>query len=264
MEEKWTERGDVRLYSRRDGAEAGPTLVFANALGTDLRLWDAVLPHLPPGLRLIRWDKRGHGQSSVPPAPYHMGALVSDAEAVCQAWGVTTCLYVGQSIGGLIAQGLAVKRPDMVTALVLSNTGAKIGTPALWDDRIAAVRRDGLDPMVPAIMERWFSRAFRQGPEVGFWEEMVRSTPIEGYAGCCAAISGTDFWATIATLDMPCLGIAGSDDGSTPPDLVRETVAQIEGSHTALIHGAGHLPCVEAPREYAGLLSEFAHRTGFA
>ncbi len=71
---------DVALHYRVDGPAEGPTVVFANSLGTDLRLWDAVLPYLPEGLRLIRFDKRGHGLSSCPDAPYSMGALIRDTE----------------------------------------------------------------------------------------------------------------------------------------------------------------------------------------
>ena len=258
MEEKRVTRGEgVELYSIAEGPVGGPALVFANSLGTDLTIWDKMLPHLPAGLRLIRWDKRGHGRSSAPPAPYHMGALISDAEAVCQAWGVTDAVFVGLSIGGLIAQGLAVKRPDLVSALVLSNTAAKIGTAQLWEDRIASIRKSGLAPAADGVMERWFSPAFLAGPDLPHWRERFIETPLEGYLGCCAAISHADFWATTATLTQPTLGIAGTDDKATPPDLVRETVDLIAGSRTELIRGAGHLPCIEAPEVYAGLLTDF-------
>ena len=70
--------GDVRIHYRVDGPADGAPVVFANSLGTDLRLWDPILPLLPKGLRIIRWDKRGHGLSSVPSGPYKMGALISD------------------------------------------------------------------------------------------------------------------------------------------------------------------------------------------
>ena len=75
--------------------------------------------------------------------------------------------------------------------------------------------------------------------------------------GVSAAISHTDFMNTTAALTLPTLAIAGSEDGATPPDLVRETAALVPGSKFHLIRGAGHLPCVEAPEEYARVLSEF-------
>nr|WP_073326714.1 3-oxoadipate enol-lactonase [Wenxinia saemankumensis] len=258
-------RGDVRLHVLRiDGsADPGaPSLVLANSLGTHLALWDAVLPHLPPGLRVIRWDKRGHGRSSAPPAPYAMGALVSDAEAVMEATGTRDAVFAGLSIGGMIAQGLAVKRPDLVRALVLSNTAARIGTKALWEDRIAAVRRHGLEPLADGILDRWFSRGFRRSDAVAPWREMLLSTTVEGYCGCCAAIAGTDFLTPTSGLRLPVLGIAGSEDGATPPDLVRETVDLVPGSRFELMRGAGHLPPVEAPEAYAALLTGFLDATG--
>ena len=116
--------GDIQLHWREDGDPAGWPVVFANALGTDFRLWDRIVPLLPKSLRLIRYDMRGHGLSSCPPGPYAMGALVRDAERLLDALGVKDCVFVGLSIGGMVAQGLAVKRLDLVRALVLSNTAA--------------------------------------------------------------------------------------------------------------------------------------------
>ena len=98
-------RDGTGLHVREDGDPAGHPVVFANSLGTDLGLWDDILPLLKPGLRIVRWDKRGHGRSDVPAPPYAMGTLISDAEAVIEAAGITACSFVGLSIGGLIAQG---------------------------------------------------------------------------------------------------------------------------------------------------------------
>ena len=254
--------GDVRLHYRIDGPDDGAPVVFANSLGTDMRLWDPVLPLLPNGLRILRYDKRGHGLSSCPDAPYSMGALVGDAERLMDHLGFHDALFVGLSIGGMIAQGLAVKRIDLMRAMVLSNTGAKIGTADMWADRIAAVEAGGIEALADAVMERWFSAAFRAGPDLALWRNMLVRQPDAGYAGCSAAISGTDYFTTTATLRLPTLGIAGTEDGSTPPDLVRETVDLIPGSQFALIRQAGHLPCVEQPAEYARHLTAFIDATG--
>ena len=254
--------GDIRLHCRVDGPPDGAPVVFVNSLGTDLRLWDRVLPLLPPGLRVLRFDNRGHGLSDCPPGPYGMGALVRDAERVMEARGFRHAVVVGLSIGGLIAQGLAVKRLDLVRAVVLSNTGARIGTPEMWAERIAAVRAGGVAALSGAVMQRWFAPPFRDSLAAVPWRHMLERTPAEGYAGCGAAIAGADFWTTTAGLRLPALGIAGSEDGSTPPDLVRETVGLIPGSRFALIRGSGHLPCVDQPAEYAGILMEFLRDLG--
>jgi 3-oxoadipate enol-lactonase len=249
--------GDIRLHYRIDGHEGGAPLVFVNSLGTDFRLWDQVMPLLPAGLRVLRFDKRGHGLSDCPPAPYNMGTLVRDTERLMEATGFRDAVVVGLSIGGMIAQGLAVKRLDLVRAVVLSNTGAKIGTPEMWKDRIATVQTGGVRALSDTILQRWFPREFRDSLAGVPWRHMLERTPAEGYAGCGAAIGGADFYATTAGLRLPALGIAGSEDGSTPPDLVRETVGLIPGSRFALIRGSGHLPCVDQPAEYAGILMEF-------
>jgi 3-oxoadipate enol-lactonase len=254
--------GDVALHYQVDGPEHAPAIVFANSLGTDLRLWDPVMRFLPKGLRIIRFDKRGHGLSTCPPLPYSMGALVTDTEKLLDHLGVANCVFVGLSIGGMIAQGLAVKRLDLVRAMVLSNTAAKIGNTEMWNQRIDAVRAGGIERLADAVMERWFSAAFRARPELELWRNMLTRQEDDGYIGCSAAISGTDFYTTTASLRLPTLGIAGSEDGSTPPDLVRETVDLIPGSRFHLIRRAGHLPCVEQPEEYAQVLTGFLREIG--
>ena len=256
------ELGDVGLHYRIDGNADGPTVVFANSLGTDMRLWDPALPFLPEGLRIIRFDKRGHGLSSQPAGPYTMGSLVRDTERLLDYLDVKDCVFVGLSIGGMIAQGLAVKRLDQIRALVLSNTAAKIGTPAIWQERITAAQSGGIEALADATMERWFSKPFRESPEMQLWRNMMVRQPLEGYLGCCAAISGTDFYTPTSGLRLPVLGIAGSEDGSTPPDLVRETIDLIPGSRFELMRKAGHLPCVERPADYAALLTGFLTEIG--
>lgn len=253
---------DVSLHYRIDGDPDGLPVVFANSLGTDLRLWDGILPMLPAGLKLVRYDKRGHGLSSCPEAPYSMGTLVRDAERLLDYLGIKDCVFVGLSIGGMIAQGLAVKRLDLVRAVVLSNTAAKIGTKALWEDRIKTLQADGLEAIADGVMERWFSPDFQQSPELLLWRNMLTRQPAEGYAGCSAAIAGTDFYTPTSGLRLPLLGIAGDRDGSTPPDLVRETIDLIPGSRFHLIRGAGHLPCVEKPTEFADVVSRFLEEIG--
>jgi 3-oxoadipate enol-lactonase len=146
--------------------------------------------------------------------------------------------------------------------MVISNTAAKIGTTQMWDDRIAAVRDGGIEALADPIMERWFSTGFRATPDLALWRNMLVRQPAEGYMGCSAAISGTDLYSTTSSLGLPTLAIAGSEDGATPPDLVRETAELIKGARFHLIRGAGHLPCVEKHEEYAKVLAEFLKETG--
>ncbi|TCL08711.1 3-oxoadipate enol-lactonase [Shimia isoporae] len=251
----------ISTHFREDGDPNGAPVVFINSLGTNMGLWEPILPFLTKGLRIIRYDMRGHGETDVPPAPYAMGTLVKDAEALLDHLEIKDALVVGLSIGGMIAQGLAVKRLDLVRAMVLSNTAAKIGSPKLWDDRIEQVRKGGLTSMANATMQRWFSRDFLARPELAHWQAMFESTPPEGYMGCCAAIKGTDFYTPTSGLRLSTLGIAGSEDGATPPDLVRETVELIPGARMELMRRTGHLPCAEKPEDYAALINGFLKET---
>lgn len=253
----------VTLHYADEGDPDGAPLVFANALGTDFRLWDAVLTHLPKGLRIIRYDKRGHGLTDAPDAPYFMGDLVADVAGLLDELAIKDVLFVGLSIGGMIAQGLAAERPDLVRAMVLSNTAAKIGTPQIWDERFAAVRKGGIEALEMGTISRWFSYYFHNNrtDELAGWSNMLCRTTVEGYIGCSEAISGTDLHDSTMRLTLPTLGIAGSEDGSTPPDMVRETVALIEGSEFRLMRGVGHLPCVEDPETFAEILTGFMKAT---
>ena len=252
----------LKTHYRDDGDPHGPAVVFANSLGTDLRLWDKVVERLPKSLRLIRYDMRGHGLIDALDPPYSMGALISDAEALLDHLGVKDSTFVGLSIGGMIAQGLAVKRMDLVRAMVLSNTAAKIGTVQTWQSRIDAVAEGGLGSVADTVMDLWFGPKFHRTAELSAWRNMLCRQPLEGYIGCCAAIAGTDFYTTTANLTLPTLAIAGSEDGSTPPDLVRETGDLVKGSKFHLIKGAGHLPCVDKPDEFAETLASFLKEIG--
>jgi 3-oxoadipate enol-lactonase len=253
---------DIRLNALISGPENGPPLVLIHALGTNLTLWDDLIPLLPPGLRVLRLDLRGHGASDVPPAPYAMGALIRDVERAMDHFALKDAVVLGISLGGMIAQGLAVKRLDLVRALVLSNTAARIGSPTMWQARIAEVRAGGLGPYAPGAMERMFGRKWRDEPGMPRVRDMLTQTNPDGWTGCAAAIAGTDFYTPTAALTLPTLVIAGANDGTTPPDLVRETADLIRGSRFELIRGAGHLPFVEEPERYAALVTAFL--TGIA
>ncbi len=253
---------DVTLNYREDGDPTGTPVVFSNSLGTDMTLWDPIMPYLPEGLRIIRYDKRGHGGSSVPKPPYAMGSLVRDVEQLMDHLKVQGAFFVGLSIGGLIGQGLAVKRLDLVRAMVLSNTAAKIGTKDIWQQRIDAIRAGGLEAVTDATMERWFSRDFLKNGDMARWRALFVGQPPDGYIGCAEAIAGTDFYTPTSGLRLPVLGIAGSEDGATPPDLMRETINLIPGARLELMRRLGHLPCVEAPEAYAKLITDFMTETG--
>ena len=250
------------LHVAGQGPKDGAAVVFANSLGTDLRLWNRLLPLLPPGLRLVRYDKRGHGLSANPPGPYTIDQLAGDAAGLIAALGLRQVVFVGLSIGGLIGQALALNHPGLLRALVVSNSAAKIGTVDMWTDRINAIRDFGLAVVAAPTMERWFSPAFRATPDLALWQNMLERQPADGYIACCQAIAAADLRRQVGALKLPVQMIAGSLDGSTPPELVRASGALIAQARYAEIDGAGHLPCVEAAPQYAQILNAFLKEVG--
>lgn len=253
---------DIRLNARLDGPASAPVLAFAHALGTDLTIWDGLLGHLQGRFRTLVYDQRGHGGSDVPARRYSMGALITDLERLLDHFALKDAVVIGASLGGLVAQGIAVKRLDLVRALVLSNTATRIGTPDLWQRRIAEVRDNGLEAYAPSAMQRILGPRYLDHPELPYLHSLLTRTQPDGWTGCAAAIAGCDFYTTTAALRLPTLVIAGANDGTTPPDLVRETAELIPGHHFALMRGAGHLPMVEKPAEFAALLVTFLSEIG--
>lgn len=248
----------VLHYAVRGKADA-PTLVFANSLGTDFRIWEKMADDLSNDYRLIFYDKRGHGLSDITQQPYRLSDHVNDLAALLGHLNVSNAVIVGLSVGGMIAQGLAAEHPHLVRALVLCDTAHKIGSDAMWNDRINAVNTNGIASMADAIMQRWFTPAYRspENPDFVGYTNMLNRTPLDGYAGTCAALRDADQTASTSALDLPVLCLVGDQDGSTPPDLVRELASLIKGAHFEIVTDAGHIPCVEQPEATTALIRNF-------
>ncbi|MBA4611896.1 3-oxoadipate enol-lactonase [Stappia taiwanensis] len=240
------------------GDEPCPTVVFSNSLGTDLRIWDRVIAALPSDWHLLRYDTAGHGLSSG-------GTSLSiedhgaDLVALVDAFDIDRAVIVGLSVGGLIAQSVALARPERVAGLVLSNTAARIGTPDLWSQRIAAIAEGGMAAIADGIMERWFSARFRREcpDDLALCRTMLAHTPVDGYTALAAAIRDADFRPHASRITAPTLCIGASDDAATPPDAMRALAGLIPGAVYQELSGPGHLPCIEAPEAMAGLIRAF-------
>jgi 3-oxoadipate enol-lactonase len=256
--------GDIVVHHADSGLAEAPLLVLVNSLGTDLRVWDALLPKLGGRFRYLRYDKRGHGLSDATPGPYAMEQLAADLARLLDARNARNVVVCGLSIGGMIAQALAAARPDLVCSLVLMDTAHKIGTPEMWGERIAAIRTGGIASIADAILLRWFSPAFHQErpADLGGWRNMLTRTPVEGYLGCCAAIRDADLTAAARAVSVPTLCLVGEHDGSTPPDLVAQLAGLVRRSRFVQVTGAGHLPCVERPDEVAAAMLGFFEESG--
>jgi 3-oxoadipate enol-lactonase len=213
---------------------------------------------------MLRYDKRGHGLSQATPAPYAMDDHVGDLIGLLDHLKLDSVVVCGLSVGGLIAQGLAARQPDRMRAMILMDTAAKIGTADMWNERMAAIEAGGIEALADPIMERWLSASLRaeKPEETLLWRNMLTRTPRDGYLGTCAAIRDVDLTESTKNIAMPVLGIGGSEDGSTPPDVVRGTIDLIGGGRFELVEGAGHLPCVEDPEKVASLITEFLKENG--
>jgi len=235
----------------------GAPLVLIHALGTDARLWDPMLARWPSNTRRIRFDLRGHGLSSCPPAPYTIDQLVDDAAALLDHLDVGPAVLVGVSLGGMIAQGLAARHRGRARALVLSNSAAKMGTAAFWNERVEQIEHHGLPARADAIVERWFAPGWGSDGERIGWRNLLARTPAAGYIGCCRALAGADLSKSTATLTLPTLVIAGGLDQACPPDEVRRTADLVPGARFACIDEAAHLPCLETPDAFVARVHPF-------
>ncbi len=246
----------TRLIPAPQGA---PFLAFSNSLGTDFRIWDAVSERLAGRCAMLFYDSRGHGLSAIGETPYRIETLAADLAALIEQAARGPAIVVGLSVGGMIAQQLAAARPDLVRALVLCDTAHRIGTDELWNSRIATVKTKGIAAMSDAILERWFTPAFRSpgNPLFAGCRAMLERQPAEGYAATCAALRDADLTHSSARLAVPTQLVGGDQDGSTPPDLVRQTAALIPGARFELIENCAHIPCVEQPERLAALISGF-------
>lgn len=251
--------GVVLHHEYRPALSGAPTIVFANSLGTDFRIWNDVVGDLSRDFGIVLYDKRGHGLSDIGASPYAMDDHVGDLAGLLDHLGVANAVICGLSVGGVIAQGLGASRPDLVRALVLCDTAHKIGTQQLWNDRIAAVKSGGIASLAGPILERWFTPGFRSDDNPAFagCRNMLVRTTVEGYAGTCVALRDTDYTGVASTISVPTLCVVGDQDGSTPPALVRELADLVPGARYEVIADSAHLPCIEQPERLIEVMRSF-------
>jgi 3-oxoadipate enol-lactonase len=254
----FTKLNNVRLHWRETGRKDAPAVIFANSLGTDCRLWDEVAATLSAKYRVVLYDKRGHGLSENAPGPYSIDMLADDVLALADHLELAQFAFVGLSVGGLIAQQLAVKAPERLSALVICDSAAKIGNDESWNARIEAVITNGLASITGPVMERWFTPAYHaeKQMELAGWIQMLLGTPNDGYAATCAALREADLTRVVTNIKTPTLVICGDGDQSTPPELVKQTADLIPGAKFEIIKGCGHIPPAEQPEALLTLLTK--------
>jgi 3-oxoadipate enol-lactonase len=245
-----------RIAWRIDGAQDAPPVILSNSLGTAAAMWAPQISALAERFRVIRYDTRGHGQSDVPPGGYGLDRLGRDVVELADALGLERFAFCGLSLGGITGQWLAVRAPERLNRLVIANSSPFMGPPSGWEARISAVREGGMAAIAEAVIERWFTPAFRADPaRTQGILDILRATDPQGYVGCCAAIRDMDMRPFLRLIDTPTLVIGGTKDPSTPSD---HSVALADGIAKAkcLMLEAAHLSNVEQPEAFTAALLE--------
>jgi 3-oxoadipate enol-lactonase len=249
---------DVRIHYHLAGPASAPVLVFSNSLGATLSMWDPQLPRLQKQFRLLRYDTRGHGQSSETPGPYSIEQLARDVLTLLDELKLDRVYFCGLSMGGQTGMWLALNAATRLHKLILCDTAAKIGTPEMWNSRIEAVRKGGMKSISTAVMERWFSSTYRaSSPEVvAAIKIILESLNPDGYIANCAAVRDFDARETIAAITVPTLVIAGTHDAATTPSDGHYLADRIAGAHYVELNAA-HLSNIEDPEHFTSQSSAF-------
>jgi len=250
---------DVNIHYQVIGSpRSRPVLVFVNSLGTDFRIWRDVVVRLAGEYTILTYDMRGHGLSDVGHTPYSMETLADDLAALLERIESPPAIICGVSVGGLVAQQLYARRPDLVQALILCDTAAKMGDATSWNARIAAIESDGIGSIADSIMERWFTPHFRRSsPDLPGYRNMLIRQPMDGYIATCVALREADLSAQARHIDVPTICIVGAEDGSASPKLVADFAKSIPGARFEVITDCGHIPSVEQPEKLVAIMRAF-------
>lgn len=248
----------VELRHYEQGPSDAPPVFLAPSLGTTLGMWDDLALALATTYRVVRFDTRGHGASPVPDGPYTTSELAADVVALADSLGIDRFAMVGLSLGGAIAQTLALEHPDRLTALVLCCTGPSFGEPDGWRERAATVRTEGMGFLVEPTKGRWFTPGFLDShpEEVARLIEMIASTPPEGYAACCDALAAYDCTAQLGTITAPTRVVIGAQDPVSPPEVSRLLAEDIPDADLVIIDDASHIANVAQPEAFNAAVLE--------
>jgi 3-oxoadipate enol-lactonase len=255
----------IRIACRFDGSAESdrPWIVFSHSLACDHTMWDEQAKAFAD-FRVLSFDTRGHGASEVPPGDYTLEMMAADLLGVLDALAIERCHFVGLSMGGMIGMQFALRYPNRFESLTLADTTSRYppAARAVWDERLATVRAHGMNAVVPATLERWFTPEFRrtQPDTVARIAQLIRATPVEGFAACAYGISHINLLSRLPNIDCPTLVMVGDADLGTPQPMAEEIVRAIPGSRLCVIRDAGHLSNIEQPAQFDGFLRQFLAR----
>lgn len=253
---------NVALNYEVSGNPEKPWLTFSNSLATNLHMWDDQEAALSDDFHILRYDKRGHGESEAVPGAYTFDNLIADVVGLWDHLGIEKTHFVGLSIGGMTAQGIMLKYADRLLSVVIANSMGKVAPEfvSAWQDRIDLSRDKGMEPLIEPTMERWFTEGYlNQGTaEAQAIADMIATTSVNGYAGCASAIQNLDYLDSLGQISgIPVLFIAGAQDAGTPPAGMEAMHNNMPGSEYVLLDPAAHISNVERSADFTQTLSSF-------
>ena len=241
-----------------EGRDSGPTVMLSNALGTTMQMWEPQMAALTKLFRVIRYDRRGHGKSGVPPGPYSMERFGKDVLAILDDLNIERVHWCGLSIGGMVGQWLGANAPDRIDRLILANTSCYFPDQTNWDKRIEFIKQSGISVIANSVLASWFTRDFRERePEiVRRVRDMLLATPVDGYIASSEAIAAMDQRELLPRIKSPTLVIAGRSDTSTPLEMNEFIRSQIPGANLTILDAA-HISNIEQPHNFTDALVGF-------
>jgi 3-oxoadipate enol-lactonase len=248
---------NARLFYRLEGRNNLPVLVLSHSLGCDHGMWAPQMPDLLQHFQVLRYDTRGHGASGVPNGDYTLDQLGQDVLALTYKLNLEKFAFCGISMGGAVGQWLAINAPQRLTALVLANTSPKFGTPDIWDARMKAVQEGGMQAIVDAIMQRFFSPDKQESTWAQSTRAVLLGTDPKGYSACCAALRDADMRASLNQISVPTLVIGGDKDPSTPWEGNGSVLVSDIPNAKAFRLQTAHLSNLEQPRAFTTALLDF-------
>ena len=250
----------ITINYQVDGPEGAPWIVLSNSLATNLAMWDQQADDFKGAFRVLRYDQRGHGGTDAPAGRYTFEQLIADALALMDGLGIKKAHFGGLSMGGATALGFAQKHPDRLDKVIVCDTPCQ-STPTStqqWEERIVIAQQQGMEPLVEPTVGRWFPPEVMAAkpPHVDKVRQMVRTTPVNGFIGCAAALANHDYASAVATVTRPVLFMAGEKDGVTPVAM-RKLSAALPGSRYVELPGAGHISNMDQPEGFTWAIADF-------
>lgn len=250
--------GDIDIAHRWDGNPDGPVVMMAHAMGTSHRIWDLQVPALADRYHLLRYDWRGHGDTSAPEGPYTLGQFLEDAVGTMDALGLDKVHWVGISTGGMIGQGLGIHYPERIQSLSLCNTTSQSNP---WyrgwvAERQSVVLDAGMEPVWEMTKRLWFTDAFAEAESAEYHavrEAFVR-TPVSGYLGGTSAVADLAYLDTLHRITAPTRIIAAGADPVAPIERSQEIRDRVPGATLTVLDGQRHFSNVEVPDQFNAIL----------